>query len=317
MRRPAHMEDSTADENIAFMRPVIASEESDSSAQTTLSMGPTSSSIADDSHVQRPRKTSTGRTKRHTYNITVLGIGLCVLFSAFNTTQTLMTTVNKDVGYISLAVLYFTFACTNFFIAPALEHKFGPRAAIIFGAWCYVSLVAACIHPTPMTLVAASAVVGFGAGVLWTGQGHYLTLSSTPETSGFYSGLFWSIFQMNMIIGNILVGVLFSEGESNSSVFFILTLVACAGCLLLFLMANARSKLERKSGVDSFHRRVSDLVLSVWRFIQQTRTLLMIPWFCFNGALLSLESCLTILADDLSLISLPFFMRLAFCRPSC
>jgi len=56
----------------------------------------------------------------------LLGLLFCILFLAFNATQNLQSTVNKKLGFWSLAILYIVFATSNFF-APAVVMKIGEK----------------------------------------------------------------------------------------------------------------------------------------------------------------------------------------------
>uniref|UniRef100_A0A2S2NRX4 UNC93-like protein MFSD11 n=2 Tax=Schizaphis graminum TaxID=13262 RepID=A0A2S2NRX4_SCHGA len=50
-----------------------------------------------------------------------------------------------------------------------------------------------------------SAVQGFGAAILWTAQGTYLTLNSDSSTMSRNTGVFWMISNMSMLLGNAFV----------------------------------------------------------------------------------------------------------------
>jgi len=52
------------------------------------------------------------------------------------------------------------------------------------------------LWPTTFLLYFMSAVIGFGASVIWTGQGAYLTLNSDSSTMSRNSGVFWALLQM-------------------------------------------------------------------------------------------------------------------------
>lgn len=82
--------------------------------------------------------------------------------------------------------------------------------------------------------------------MIWTAQGNFLTVNSTPETVSRNAGIFWAIFQCSMLFGNIFVYFQF-KGESEISessrfvVYGVLTGVGVAGTFaLLFLKGRTQ-----------------------------------------------------------------------------
>lgn len=59
--------------------------------------------------------------------------------------------------------------------------------------------LASFLWPTTFLLYFMSAVIGFGASVIWTGQGLYLTLNSDSSTMSRNSGVFWALLQMRYV----------------------------------------------------------------------------------------------------------------------
>lgn len=130
------------------------------------------------------------------YNVVVLGINFLLLFFAFNTIQAFETTLNHSLGFISLATLYTCFSISTLFSGLVVS-ALGPRLTLFVGAFTYVLFLAANVHVIPAVLIAASAVIGVGAALLWTAQGAFLVANTTPRTLSQRSGLFWAIFQLS------------------------------------------------------------------------------------------------------------------------
>jgi hypothetical protein len=55
---------------------------------------------------------------RELLNIIHLGISFCILFIAYNTVQSFETSVNHNLGLITLGTLYFIFSISNLIAGP-------------------------------------------------------------------------------------------------------------------------------------------------------------------------------------------------------
>jgi len=142
--------------------------------------------------------------------IIFIGLQFLGLFTSFNTTQNLQTTQNKTLGFWVLSVLYITFSLSNF-IAPIFISKLGISKSLAIGASGYVLFIAANIQGIPVLLIIGAICNGFGAAVLWTSQGTYVTQWSRKEDLGKNSGIFFAIFQLNQLIGNLFTGIVYQN----------------------------------------------------------------------------------------------------------
>jgi MFS family permease len=192
--------------------------------------------ISDDRYDSKKSFTQRYMT-RNMLSVIILGVSFCTFFTAFNTTQGFITSIKKDVGFWSLAVLYFFFAVFNLF-SPAVVARTGPLVALILGAVTYSIFVLACCFNNSPLLIAAAVLIGWGASTLWTAHGQFLTDIAGSDL-GLYSGIFFAIFQTSGIVGNVITGILFGLDVSVFWVFFILFIISIVGVgMLLFLIVG-------------------------------------------------------------------------------
>lgn len=98
--------------------------------------------------------------------------------------------------------LYSTFSVFAFF-GGTVANKIGLKPTLIIGASGY-SLYIGALYSTVISqtqarenfVIAAGAILGVCAGLLWTAQGAIMLAYATERTKGRYVALFWSIFNL-------------------------------------------------------------------------------------------------------------------------
>ena len=139
-------------------------------------------------------------------------------------------------GYSSLAIVYAVLSICTFF-APSYAQAISPRLSIFTGSLCYAFFVATFLWPQTILLYFASAVQGLGASLMWVGHGRYLTRNSNSETISRNSGIFWAIYQLSLVTGNVSVYCIFTsknyDKPTRRLIFIILTILAIIGTVIL------------------------------------------------------------------------------------
>jgi MFS family permease len=103
------------------------------------------------------------------------------------------------------STLYATFAVAAFF-AGSINNVVGPRMTLFLGSSGYAiyigSYLVVNIHENARGFViAAGAILGFCAGLLWTAQGSLMLAYPTEDQKGKFIAIFWSIFNLGGVVG--------------------------------------------------------------------------------------------------------------------
>jgi len=185
------------------------------------------------------------------FNLLLLSLSFMLLFTAFNTIQSYVTSLlPSHLGNLSLTVLYISVVVVVP-VAPILVDRLGTKTAMILGAFCYCLYIASLIRINAVLVLISSAINGFGASILWVGCGDSLTRWSEADSRGANTGIFWGIFQLSSVIGNIAAYTIINQME-ESALFTIFTLTACVGSgLLIFIQPleeEEKGKEKNKEG---------------------------------------------------------------------
>lgn len=232
-------------------------------------------------------------------NVLLLGTAFHLIFFSFQTSvfiqQTVVTSIKSKPeynfsgdGYVSLCITYIVFAISNW-LAPSMIALTGLKLGMFLGSLTYALYAASFIYPSNILFYAAAALIGLGAGPLWTAQGSYLAQNSDPETSGRNAALFWSLLQSSILFGNIFVYLAFSSqttisDETRYVVYGVLTGVCSLGALVILTLRDKTSSvvISDVSSSGAFDQFKDALKLS------RTPSMILLSFaFLFTGQLLS------------------------------
>ena len=230
-----------------------------------------------------------GRVRIRMFNVIWVSLSLMVLFVAYNTVQNFVTTLlPPGVGNTSLSILYGVVAA-SVIVTPYIVQRIGERITLFLGGLCYVVYIVSLVHVIPGVVYAMSVVIGFGAAILWVALGAYLTSNSTPEDYGRNSGIFWGIFQLCNIIGNLIAFYLF-QMLTQTMVFTTFSVIAAAGTLMLVLLRRAPTLPNTVLDPLAEERRragIMGTLRAVWRLLLNPTLIALWPIFFLTGFELS------------------------------
>ena len=244
-----------------------------------------------------------GSEKLFTYefvNVLHLSISFLLLFTSYNTTQNLESILNGSHGLASLGVLYISFSLSSILLANTVLDLLNPRMSLVLGSFCYFCYIGGNLSIIPGAILYVAAIItGFGASVLWTAQGVYLQQNSNDTNMGRHSGVFWSIFQLNSIVGNLIAQFVLNSNDGDGcgdgslvdniliGFFAALTLVSVISFFFL-----RKSPVEKKSVSASINiveeewgapvKKKLD-ILSVFKLLADLRILHIVPMMIYIG----------------------------------
>ena len=225
---------------------------------------------------------------RRLANVIVVTIGMSLLFMAYNTLQAYVSSLLPgNLGFQSLVVVYVAYELC-LVISPFACEVLGDIGAMVLGSSCYVVYIGSLITMNAGFILAASALLGFGAAILWVGQGSALTRWSTDETRGKYAGIFWGGFQVSAVVGPLTSFMVLSDAPDNDKVTDLFVVFAAVSvlavgvfsmhwcsCIKITFAADTAKKLKRENSIASGDKQPSfwsRMCAPVARGIQLCRT---------------------------------------------
>ncbi|KAJ3274554.1 DUF895 domain membrane protein [Borealophlyctis nickersoniae] len=203
-----------------------------------------------------------------------------------NVSQAFLTTLFPTIGLISLATLYGFFALGSI-IAPRVGEKLGLKWAMVAGGTGYVVFIAALNGGVEAGMLLASLVVGICAGILWINQGAWVSRVG-KKSGGTMTGLFFTICNLNGIIGNSIALLILYTGLGTDAMLWFMLLVGAVGCIMLaFADPMAETPVEdigafkrqAVSGGDS----LVDQVKGMWKVAAMRRSVCLAPAMVLQG----------------------------------
>ncbi|XP_051244042.1 UNC93-like protein MFSD11 [Dicentrarchus labrax] len=196
---------------------------------------------------------------RRTFNVVILGLGFLFIFTAFTTCGNVEQTVVKSLengtfsgsGYHSLGIIYGVFSFSNL-LAPTVVAVIGAKMTMFMSGLLYSGYIAVFIIPSSWAFYLTSVLIGVGAAMLWTAQGHFLVENSEASTINRNTGMFWALLQCSMLFGNLYIyfdwnGRTEISDSSRKNIFLSLLVASVLGTLSFLVLRKSHHEEEMLS----------------------------------------------------------------------
>eukprot|EP01013_Petalomonas_cantuscygni_P023411 TRINITY_DN44867_c0_g1_i1.p1 TRINITY_DN44867_c0_g1~~TRINITY_DN44867_c0_g1_i1.p1 ORF type:complete len:544 (+),score=116.14 TRINITY_DN44867_c0_g1_i1:200-1831(+) len=167
-----------------------------------------------------------------------LALGFLFLYMALGTLKNFITTLFQDLGHYALALLYVSFSLGSL-VTPSLLRRAGTRRCLAIGGAGYALFVGSVILGHPVVVCVAAALAGFSASAVWNAQAMYLNAVVPATDVGHYVGLFYAVYNLNGVFGNLVMGGLLAAEVKVQSAVSVLLGVAVAGATTLAFLPTS------------------------------------------------------------------------------
>ncbi|KAE8209280.1 hypothetical protein CF327_g6715 [Tilletia walkeri] len=127
--------------------------------------------------------------------------------------------VNNNISENASIALYSTFATVSFF-AGSIHNKLGTRLTLWIGSLGYAlyaaSFLSYNLNQNASFVVAAGAILGVCASLLWCSQGAIMMTYPTETEKGRMIAMFWAVFNLGAVIGSVIELGLAQNNEANT-----------------------------------------------------------------------------------------------------
>ncbi|GMT04385.1 hypothetical protein PENTCL1PPCAC_26559, partial [Pristionchus entomophagus] len=232
-----------------------------------------------------------------TRNVIQLGSGFFFIFLAFNSQGFIEEPViesskgiDSGAGYYSLAIIYFVFTFANFVAAPIVD-IISAKWAMVLGGFCYAAFLAGFLFLNATYLYISSAVLGFGAAIIWTGQGTYLAKNCTEQTSGRNSSMLWAMLQGSLVGGGIFLFATFQASGTTDNIaegtvkilYSVFTVLAILGIAVLAFLPTPPSHLSSTPASNGERKDYKELIVSTFKLMPTRKMLFLAIVFAYTG----------------------------------
>ncbi|AES72683.1 UNC93-like protein 1 [Medicago truncatula] len=195
--------------------------------------------------------------------------------------------VNATASNNALTALYTSFTIFGI-LGGGIYNILGPHLTLFAGCSSYVLYTGSFLYYNHKQhqafAVVSGAVLGIGAGLLWSAQGAIMTSYPPMNRKGTYISIFWSIFNMGGVIGGLIPFILnYNRGDQaatvNDGTYIGFMAFMSLGTVLSLTILPA-SKVVRDDGTkctNMLYSNVATECVEILKLFYNWRMLLIIP----------------------------------------
>lgn len=204
---------------------------------------------------------------RSLYNIILVSLGFLLNQSAFNSILNAQEYIMDEIknytdtyrasGYLGNCISFAVLAVGNC-VVPPLVSFMGARLTMFVGMFLYFLFVVQFLTYIDWLFYFGCVLSGFGGALMWIAQGDFITHNSTDQTINRNTGIFWAIFQLSAIFGNLYFLLVINNDvigkESMDTMFITMSAAAGIAALIMLMLIREMYKGTKQKAAESIER---------------------------------------------------------------
>lgn len=240
-----------------------------------------------------------------------ISFNFLVLFTAYAGGQNMLAEVYSQLGFTNLGrfvlfAIYFGLTL-NCLFAPTIVKALGYRVSLAGGSFFYAltfmvggfitycgeehgSQLFYCGNETLIysVSIAVGMLNGAGGAVMWNAQCGYVSGLTEESRRGTYFGIFWSVFQINQIIGNVLSLVVLKF--FNRFLYFCTLTVLCLVATVLLMCVASIEVQDTNTAAQDGEKSLWMKVKEIWNIIFVKNMWAVMVQMFMSGAIIAFYS---------------------------
>lgn len=194
--------------------------------------------------------------------IKILTACFFINFFAWNGVQQFLTTYFSSLGQVrtgfwSLVIIYVFLLVSNIF-SGFFVSRLGLKKCLLFSPLFYSLFIFSVASNNPVFIYISSALLGFGASLLWNAQGCLLIRESGKNAYGKNAGFFNTFLQIGSILGIIVFGFLAAKASFNLSFLSFAFLPLVSAGIFAFLENTKSEEVNFEEDLSGFRKMITD-----------------------------------------------------------
>ncbi|HPC30956.1 MAG TPA: MFS transporter [Candidatus Paceibacterota bacterium] len=209
-------------------------------------------------------------------DIIILTLAGGILFFGWQASEHYFTAFYKTTGQLTFALKALSLLYGVVFLgniaAPFISSKIGLKKSLVLGFFSYPLFILAIITRNVLFLYTAAICLGLGAGLKGNVEVAYIGAVSPKEKRGSFNGFYRAGVRIGATL-SLVFGSLYLARGSFINFYFILTIIAFLGFLILLIfLREPKSKFQ-----ESYSRSFIGQLKEILKFVFDRRILLLFP----------------------------------------
>lgn len=220
-------------------------------------------------------------------NTVYLGLSFAVLFSAEFAAVNIQRNVTESDGFYASHSLVYTTFVIGLWSAPPFIYAIGPCWAIVVSCVGFIYHLMT-YHAYKLWVIFFSTVIGgLSASILWVALANYLVVNSTRTTLARNIGIFWTLFGVSELFGNLVLyhsieGKVKVESRSQNILLYAMDGLAILA-LLMFLFLQNPEKQNTEEDSQQEKPGTTKVIKATWNLMYSKNMLILMVLFGYQG----------------------------------